>query len=227
MADENQSDGESSIGGKFFRLFVKPEDEKAEPKAAVTKPVAVAPAQVVTTATPVATGLDQEMVESLNKIILTKITPFTSLQTTIDKLKAVPMDDNTRLQAAITMTTAEGRTVEQIIKAIEMHIADVDREVARFTQASQAASATKVQSLRSSATALSETKESNLKKIAELQDLIQSLQQTNTDNDVKIVDLNNQADQAEAEIANVNARFVAAAEHVKVELNNKKLSLTK
>jgi predicted nucleic acid-binding Zn-ribbon protein len=80
-------------------------------------------------------------------------------------------------------------------------------------------------SLRSAATQCNDLRDSNQSKIDDLQKQIEALQSEANASNQKSLDLSNQADAAEAEIAKVVANATAAADFIKQELQVKKTTL--
>jgi chromosome segregation ATPase len=199
-------------------------EEGEKPAAATTVPAATAPAAPSTTAAPVPL-YDQTLVDTFQKTVGARKTPFTALLEKEEILKAAISDETTRTKAAFTMIVAEGRNLDSILQAIDIHIADIASELLRIKGAAENASNTKVSALRASAKASTDLRDSNLAKIADLQKQIETLQAEANNENQKSIDLSNQADAAEHEIGQVVLRATEASDFVKNGLHQKKTAL--
>lgn len=199
-------------------------DEK--PEAPVQAKLVVTPNQIGTAAHAPTETCDHEMITVLQNVIANKKTAYTALVEAAEKLRNFIPDDNTRFKAAYAQIAGDGqRTVSSITQAIDVHINDVNGELIRFNQSSQAAINSKVGGLRSTVSQIASQQKTRASQIENLQSQIASLQQTIADDNVKSATLTNQADLAEAEISSKTAQFQAAVDSVKQDLINKKAQL--
>ena len=85
-----------------------------------------------------ATGINKEMVDMVKAKAIERKTPFTALLESSDKLIKVLPDQKVRVQAAMAIVMGEGRTLQQILQAIDVHMSDIDGERLGFLKATEA-----------------------------------------------------------------------------------------
>lgn len=214
------------IWSKTIGLFVETDDAPATTPVQPTVAAPVAPAATVNGTLTPTPAFDPEILGMFQNAISARKTPYTALLEKSAVLADVIPDESTRTKAAFKMILSEGRTLDSVLQAIDLHIADVSGELLRLKSTSETASKTKVLSLRSAATQSIELRDSNMEKIKRLQEQIETLHNEAAEADRKAVDMTAQANAAEAEIAAVVDRATAAAELVKQDLSNKKTALT-
>jgi len=195
MADTSAAKG-------FFKaalnVFVETDDDKASPAA--TAPVTARPS---TTSAPVSVSVvDPDMVATLQKVIDSRKTPYTALLEASQKLASVIPDETQRLKAAF-VTVSGDRSLSDIVKAIDVHVSDLEGQVMRFRQTTAAQISTKVGAKRAQATSFSTEIESNKGEI-------DRLNARNNDLASQVQTLTAQADADEQEIGAVETRFEAA-----------------
>ena len=210
------------IGAKIFGLFVETEEPTQQTQSAPTTP---APTPVTSTGS-TTPAFDSEILGMFQNAINARKTPYTALLEKSTVLADVIPDEITRVKAAFKMILSEGRTLDSVLQAIDLHVSDVSGELLRLKSTSETASKTKVLSLRSAATQSIELRDSNMEKIKLLQEQIETLHNEAAEADRKAVDMTTQANAAEAEISAVVDRATNAAEFVKQDLLNKKTTLT-
>lgn len=172
------------------------------------------------------TTYDEEMVNTLNKKILSRKTAYTALLETSDKLKRTILDENIRLKAAFDLISSDGRSVQSVLQALDVHLSDLEGEFKRFEQTSESQIKQKSGSLRSEADALTKENESNQQRLSDLQQQQQNLLARMSENSTKIHELGIRANEAEAEIHVVFDRFKQTVEYVKNTLNQTKQNLS-
>ena len=193
MADTSAAKG-------FFKaalnVFVETDEDKAQPAA--TASVTARPS---TTSAPVS-AVDPDMIASLQKVIDSRKTPYTALLEASQKLASVIPDETQRLKAAF-VTVSGDRSLGDIVKAIDIHVSDLEGQVMRFRQTTAAQISTKVGAKRAQATSFSTEIESNKGEI-------DRLNARNNDLASQVQTLTVQADADEQEIGAVQARFETA-----------------
>ena len=212
------------LGSKFMSFFVEVDEKpQTQPTPVATQtPSSVSHNVQSSVASP---AFDPEILGMFQNAIVARKTPYTALLEKSNVLVDVIPDENTRVKAAFKMILSEGRTLDSVLQAIDLHISDISGELLRLRSTSEGASKTKVQSLRAAAQGMIDLRDSNLKKISDLQAQIERLHNEATEADQKAVDQTNQANAAEAEITAIVERANAAADFVKQDLTNKKTAL--
>lgn len=202
-------------------------DPGTDDKPTVVAP-AVQPQGVMAGISPAASyatpQVSPEFVTAIRKVVLSRNTALTQLLTAADKLTAIIPDANTRFQAAFKMT-GDGRSPKQVADAVDIHLADVDGEEARFKQAIDAKVVAEVGGAERKAQSCQAGIEANTAQVQQLQ--------------ARIVELTTQIggfqqDQAQAlgeaatkraEIEQAAAQFKMAAQVVKQELQGHKSTI--
>lgn len=167
-------------------------------------------------------SIDNTMVDRLNKVVLNRKTAYTALLETGEKLKRSISDDSIRLRASFDLITGEGRSLESINQAIDVHIADIDGEHLRFKNTTDSQLQQKSKLPRDQAGVLIKQNENFEKEINEARVKITQWETSIQQNNVNIADLNNEADRLEADIKSVYDQFKNAVEQVKSNLQNQK-----
>jgi len=212
------------LGSRFLSMLVETEGDKKPPVP--VQQTSNSQATTQSTSAPVVVGYDADMLATLQKIISARKTPYTALIEASETMKAVIPDDLTRMKAAFAMIAADGqRNLGTITQALDVHIQDLNGELMRFKQTSDAAVTTKVESLRASAKNLTSNCESRLQQIASLEAQIESLRKANVDDANQSAELTNKAASAAADIATTTSQFTAVVEFLKNDLTNKKSQL--
>lgn len=166
--------------------------------------------------------LNAEMVEALKKVVTNRKTAFTTLEEKSNAMAAAIPDETMRTRAAFGILSAEGRNATDIIKAIEIHVVDIDGEQGRFSQAIAQAKTEKSGALRNEI--------ANIEKaLTNDNDLIQRLQQQIADAQGRVINNQQQITEKSSAVAMVEAecdakaqQFNAAAEAVKNSLTQRK-----
>ena len=208
---------------KAMGLFV--ESDTAPAKAPTPKFTAPASPSGSGSAVRSAALYDTDMLNTLNGVISKRTSAYTTLITQAENLRDEIPDDGKRIRIAFK-TIGGGRTAGDVIKALDVHIADVERERLNFAALTQNQISANAGKARTEASQLTSQNESNAQTVAALTQQIAKLQEQISSNAQRIQELTSSADNAEAEARSVESRFNATAEYVKNDLTNKKQSLT-
>jgi len=219
------SDGStSSFGKKILGLFVETEESNPDQSAQSEPPVKAINTKSTSA---VEVSVDQEMLATLQSKIKSRTSPYVTLIEAADRLVSVLPDEPTRLKAAFAMVTGDGnRSVSSITKAIDVHLSDLEGERIRFKKTSDEQTILKSASLRDQAKNLHAQNVTNTSQIERLQADIAKLQDSIIKNTALCNDLNLQADNSEAEIKAVSAKFDRTVDFLKNDLAEKKHSLS-
>lgn len=165
--------------------------------------------------------VNAEFVAAIRKAVLGRNTALTQLMATADKMAAIISDPSTRLKAAYA-SAGDGRTVKQIIEAVDVHLSDVAGEEAKFKQALEGKAAAEVAPLEQSAQHLAG-------QVQSAHDQIAAAQQRITDLTTSIAELSQQAQTAQStaiakrqELELMASNFSLAANAVRAELQGNK-----
>ena len=166
--------------------------------------------------------LNMEMVEELKRVLTKRISPFTTLEEKANAMASAIPDETMRTRAAFGILAAEGRPAADIIKAIDMHVVDIDGEQNRFAAAVSSAKTAKSGAIR--------TEISNLEKsVAADNELVQRLHQQVVDAQSRIASNQQLISEKTTVAANVEAdfdfkiaQFTAASDAVKTSLISRK-----
>lgn len=203
-----------------------------EDTAAPNAPASVsAPASVTTvapasqTSTASYTAVNQDMVKAIKSNTLARKTPYTALLEAADKLANVIADPTTRMKAAYAMV-GEQRTVDAIMKAIDIHISDVDGEKLRFAQTTEQKRNAELGALKQQSAQLAASNDAMQKEIAALQERIQTLSTNVAANTSKGMELDAQINTRSIEFDSVSREFELAAQTVRNELEQQRIAIT-
>jgi DNA anti-recombination protein RmuC len=169
---------------------------------------------------------DTDMLATLNKVISQRKTPYTALLEVAQKLEKTVPDEFMRIKAAFAIVSADGRSAENVIQAIDVHISDIDSEHMRFKNTTDQQILQKSQTLRERAKSLTEANDQAAKRCEELHKQLHQLDQQTANNNNEIFELTKNATAVENEIKIVYEKFKLASDHIKASLNDKKYSLT-
>jgi hypothetical protein len=179
---------------------------------------ATAPAKTVTvmagniapgTAVPMSAPVSPEFVAAIRKAVLGRNTALTQLMATADKLAAIIPDPNQRLKAAYA-TAGDGRTVAQIVQAVDVHLADVEGEELKFKAALDGKAHAEVAPLEQQAQLQAQAVERAQQEIASAQ--------------ARIAELGAQIGTLTQEAANAQAAAVAKRQELELMASNFKLA---
>ena len=214
----------SSLGKKILGLFVETDESSPEASTQSERQVKVG---VAKSATALEASVDQEMLATLQNKINSRTSPYVTLIEAADRLVSVLPDEATRLKAAFAMVSGDGnRSVSSITKAIDVHMSDLEGERIRFKKASDEQTMSKSASLREQAKNLAAQNVVSTGQIERLQADIAKLQDSIIKNTALCNDLNQQADNSEAEIQAISAKFDRTVDYLKNNLAEKKLDLS-
>jgi chromosome segregation ATPase len=185
-----------------------------------------APAQQPQTAAPVpitgpsaapvlGAGLyDATMLETLQKVVISRKTPYTALVESAAKLATVIPDETQRLKAAF------------VTIAIDVHCSDLSGQLARFNQSSDVQVQQKAGALRSQAKTLTDEVARNVAEATQINARLAALAARNAEASSQAAVLNQQADTAEAEVKAVTSRFEATVTYAINDLKQKQRQLS-
>lgn len=172
--------------------------------------------------TPPLTSANAEMIATIKKATLARKTPYTALLEAAEKLVGVIPDQTTRLKAAYAMIGSESRSIDQISKAIDLHVSDVDGEKMRFLQATKNQRTSDIGSLQSSVDSLRKNNVDLEKEIADIQVRLQQLNSTVTENNRQINASTAEITTKDAGISDMERQFEVAAQQVKDEFDQQR-----
>jgi chromosome segregation ATPase len=187
-------------------------DEGEAPKAEA--PAAAGPtitsSSIPAVPSTIGSTVNPEFIAAIKKAVFSKQTALTSLVEAADKLSNIIPDPTTRFKAAYA-TAGNGRTVQQIAAAADIHLADVEGEELRFKAAVDAKLGTEIQHLEATASSAATQ--------------ITNLQQQLEDTQRRIIQLTQQqaeasalASQKKTELQLTSDQFKAAAQLVRNEI---------
>lgn len=204
----------SAIKGAIFEA--DPGEAKAAPKAAA--PTVTSASVPIGAAMDLGSTINPEFVGAIKKAVFGKATALTSLVEAAEKLANIIPDQATRYKAAYA-TAGNGRTVQQIAAAADIHMADVEGEELRFKAAIEAR-------LGQEAVQLEHTAQAAQQQIVTTSSMIEQLQREIAEKQQRIGQLTQAQAEAAAAAANKRAemqlvgdQFKAAAQAVRNEIN--------
>lgn len=214
--------------GDFLKKHVWADDPAAAPAKPATQPAA-APAAIpaggfpvgqvaaVSSVTALGPAINPAFVEALRKAIFGKQTALTTLLEAADKLNAIIPDAATRYRAAWA-TSSQGRTVQQVAAAADIHVADIKGEVMRFEAAVKQQLGAEAATLETRATTLASQIQSAQQQIEAAQQRIAELTQSIGTLTQQHAEASAQAAAKRVEIETTTQQFEAAAASVRNEL---------
>lgn len=228
MSNESKGFG-GKLWGAVKGALVETEPDTAPPKAAApaAQPAPVEKLTLPPVELPV-NGMapDPEMIAQLQSVITKKPSAYSAFLESVKTLEFIP-DEKMRLQAAIATTLREGkRTFDQIVSAIDMHIADVEGQRTLFKGVSDQRRRQEVDAPKQRAQLLRTQNEATAHEIERLQGEIAQRQQQMTDAVTEADQLDAQAAAAETDVGLVENRFGLSVDVVKTELEAKKQVLS-
>lgn len=170
-------------------------------------------------------GVNPEFVAAIRKAVMGRNTALTQLMATADKMTNIIADPQLRLKAAYA-AAGDGRSVKQIIEAVDVHLSDVDGEELRFKSAMDGKAHAELTPLEQQAVQLGSQIKSAQEQIAAFQ--------------ARVIELTNNIgtmtqQQAETNTTIANKRhelgvmaegFKAAASAVRAELQGNKVTIS-
>lgn len=169
-------------------------------------------------------GVNPEFLAAIKKVVMARNTAMTQLLAAADRLANIIPDATTRFKAAAA-TASDGRTVPQILAAVDIHLQDVDGEEARFKAAINAKMTTEVGALEGTANSLRTMIEAAQNEMQAAQNRIQELSQRVATANNELLDAQNAAAAKRGEIEQLQLQFAAAANVVRQELTAHKSTI--
>lgn len=212
-------------------VFVDVDEDKKAPQATPT-PTIVAPLPVKGAVGTAPMGgsfnpappFDQAMMDTLQKVILARKTAYTGLLESAARLESIIPDPNTRVKAAFA--SGEGRTVQDVTRAIDVHISDLDNERIRFGRSSEAQLVSKRNTPLAQAQDNRTKAEQCTQEIQSLEARIEQLRANHASLLEQAQEAETAASNAEAEIQQVQTKFDTTVEYLKNELVTRKTQLS-
>jgi chromosome segregation ATPase len=168
---------------------------------------------------------DEQMVESLLKVMMKRKTPYTALLDTSKKMEAAIPDENSRIKAAFAILSSDGTTTDNIAQSIDVHLTDLEGEHLRFKSISDQQVQQQSKSIKDRINNLTQENTSATTQIEELRLRIAALEEKEQKNNSEIITLTSQANELDLKITSTYNSFKNALDHIKNDLNNKKLTL--
>jgi len=188
---------------KALGLFVETDDPPTQPAAPSLQVKAKAIVQ--------GPSIDSEMYATLQKVIENRKTPYTALLEASQRLATVIPDETQRLKAAF-VTISGDRSLADITKAIDVHISDIEGQAIRFKQTSETQIKAKAGSKRKAIEAFTVEAADATSQIEHARVEIDRLTARTTEISTQVQLLTQEADAAEQEIKDVQARFEASVD---------------
>jgi len=181
-----------------------------------------APAATIGSFTP---GVNPQFVEAIRKGVFSKNTALTQLITAADALAELIPDQMTRFKAAYK-TTGNGRSPQQIVQAVDIHLADVDGEEARFKVALDQKLGSEIQQATLTVQQADAAVEQMRAEIERAQQRIAQLQTQITETSGKRAEAASAVQTKTAELENTAGAFKLAANAVRAELQQIKVTVS-
>lgn len=211
--------------GTFIEFDEKEEPEQTAAPVTSQAPPKTNPTTPASVVASVDSTVDSDIVSTITNAVLTKKTAYTTFVEASSRLEAVIPDETTRMKAAFVTITGDGRSLEQVLQALDMHASDVDGEVMRCERGLASKRATDVDNVAAEANQLAKANERLVAQIDTLQQQIAKANQDIQENTNRQRDLTHQAEQAALDISSFEQRFKRAAEFVKTSFIERKKML--
>lgn len=199
-------------------------DETKEPTQPTPPPAAVQPAKDWKPGATQVMTYDATMLDQLNAVIVGRKSAYNTLLESSQKLASLIPDETTRIKAAFA--TLDGRSFVDISSAIDVHVSDLELQRNRFKQTTEQQVAQRVGSLRQTAAKCATTIEACNRRLAEITQEAERLQQQIAEAKAQGAQAESDANAAEVEIRNVEARFNATVDYAVKDLTFKKQNLS-
>jgi chromosome segregation ATPase len=196
--------------------------DEGQPKAAAPAPTASGPMNTMTVGGQPAATASNEYVDALRAGLRQRQTAFTSLLAAAETFSDVIPDTTMRLKAAFKMVATGGRSVRDILNAIDIHVSDLDGQRMQFEAALKAEQQKTIGNMEGELSTLKSSTESATAAIQSLQQQMQSLNETIARNATRTNELNGQLASEKVRIGSVTQQFDAALGLVKSDLANQK-----
>lgn len=201
-------------------------DEPGAPSPAPQGQVTVTASNIKpAVAATISPGVNAEFVAAIRKGVFAKNTALTQLITAADALEKIIPDQITRFRAAFA-TAGTGRTPQQIISAVDIHLADVDGEVARFKVALDQQLGAEIQQAALAAQSSDSIIANGQAELERIQQRITEVQQQMAAANQRRGEQLALKSQKEAELQHTESAFALAANAVRAELTNIKSTVS-
>lgn len=209
----------SKVAGFLFE-----QEESSDPKTpTVTNPIPSTNSDIVKDVTE---QVDPSILNILNNIVSARKSSYTSLLEISERmLKAIP-DETTRINAAYSVISREGRSADNVVQSIDLHLSDLSSEFNSFMNTSEN---TKRENLSALQTKLSQTESSiqtNNKTIDELAARIGELKRMNDEASNNVVQINSEIENAKSAVDKVVDKYKTTYEYVVNDLKSKKVFIS-
>jgi hypothetical protein len=197
--------------------------EGRPPVAGVVGPAAAMPAATGLPLPPV--GVNQAMVDAIKKSLFARPSALTDLLAAADKLSGIIADTPTRIKSAFAMSSG-GRTAQQVLDSLTVHLNDVDGEERRFQAALDGTRQAETGALTQQANDLLRHNETCAAEIAAAQQRVAQLQEQMGRQAAQAAELQAQAAAKSAELDRRAAEFRQAADAVRAELQQHRATIS-
>lgn len=168
--------------------------------------------------------VNPEFVAAIKKAVFGRNTALTQLMASADKMASIIPDAGTRLKAAFA-TMADGRTVKQVIDAVEVHLADVDGQEMQFKNALDAKTQSQCGTLDGQASTLANQIQQSQAEIETAQQRISALTASIGQLSQQHAEVLHAAATRRQELDQAALQFKQAAQAVRNELNGHKATI--
>lgn len=199
-------------------------EDEGKPSAGAAAPRVVTPlgGSTQAAAAVVDPSVGNEYVELLRKAILGRASALTSLLNAADKLATVIPDPTMRIKAAYQMVKSEGRGLNELLQAIEIHASDLASQERQFAAAAEQAFNTATGALDRELGALGPSSENARSQIESLQQQIANLNTVISNNTVRQTELTGKIAEEKAHFEANKVKFATALSAVQAELQSQK-----
>jgi chromosome segregation ATPase len=203
-------------------IFEEDPSEKAAKAAGAPTPTthtnAASPAGVAAAMSVMSgSNANPEFIAAIRKAVFSKPTALTSLVTAADSLAEIIPDQTTRFKAAFK-TSGAGRTVQQIVSAADIHLADIEGEELRFKAAIDSKLGAEIQTHEQQAKVAAQNVQATQQLIENLQRQMMEAQARIGELTAAQADHTAKANAKRAELEQTSAQFKAASDAVRNEI---------
>lgn len=208
-------------------ILVDPNKGKEAPKPTAGQAAAAAQPLAQPASHPASSpvGVNADMVNTLKQATFRRVTSYTTLLETAQRLVSVIADPMMRLRAAYATVNGAGRDVAAIAAAIDMHISDLETERQKFKSGVDQKRTNELGTMKQSMVTLNQSNEQLKQSIESIRSQIAGLEQQIQTNTTEISTTNGKVSQREAELARVEQEFDTAATYVRTELEQQKATI--
>ena len=161
-------------------------------------------------------------VDALRTVLKSRATAFTALLGAADKLSTVIPDPNMRLKAAYEMVKADGRGLNELLGAVEIHANDLAQQERQFSLAAEQALSAAVGTMERELNALAPSTDAARSQIESLQQQIANLNATIANNSARQTELTGKIAEEHAHFESSKVQFNTALTTVRAELLSQK-----